>query len=121
MAALLDHAVVESSASGRVTLAFPNRFHADQAAEGARLEQLATAAAKAFGGNYEVAIGGLDERARTDSLAAQRRRQAESQRQDETDALQSDPIVQRVIAAVDGRLTATVSEQELSAAGLDDK
>jgi len=120
IASLLDHAVVQASGPGRVTLAFPNRFHADQAAEPARLERLAAAAARAFGGSYEVVIGGLEERARTDSLSARRDREREQLRADEVEALKDDATVKRVIAAFGGTMTATISEQELAAAGLDD-
>ena len=120
IASLLDHAVVQASGPGRVTLAFPNRFHADQAAEPARLQRLSEAATRAFGGNYEVVIGGLDERARTDSLSARRERQREEIRATEVAALNDDPTVKRVLAFFGGTMTATISEQELTAAGLDD-
>ena len=120
IASLLDHAVVQASSPGRVTLAFPNRFHADQAAVPSRVERLATAAARAFGGNYEVTIGGLEERARTDSLSARRERAREQMLADDVATLQEDPTVKRVVEAFSGKMTAIISEQELTVTGLGD-
>lgn len=117
IASLLNHAVVHSSGPGRVELAFANAFHARQAAEPEHLEPLCEAAGRAFGGAYVVEIGGVADRARTDSVAARRERAQQAERDHEIASLVEDPLVRRVMAAFGGTLTHTISEQELTMAG----
>ena len=112
-AVLLAQAVVQQSGPGRVELGFRNQFYANKAKVPENHAQLVEAAQRAFGGSYEVIIGGVDDRARTDSLTAHRKVETKRVQAREVAALRDDESVQRVISAFDGRISYAVAEIEL--------
>ncbi len=120
VASLLDHAVINGSGPGRVEIAFFNEFFSKQAQQDGNLVWFARAATRAFGGNYQVEVGDCDDRARTQSLAAQRQQAMQGEVKQEILSLKDDPSVQTLIEMVGGTLTETVSETELAATGLSD-
>ena len=117
VASLLDHAVVNSSGPGRVEISFHNEFFSKQAQQDGNLVWLARAATRAFGGNYQVAVGTCNERARAESLAAQRQQTMQGEAKQQISSLKNDPSVQTLIEIVGGTLKETVSETELAATG----
>jgi DNA polymerase-3 subunit gamma/tau len=120
VASLLDHAVINGSGPGRVEIAFFNEFFSKQAQQDGNLVWFARAATRAFGGNYQVEVGDCDDRARTQSLAAQRQQAMQGEVNQEISSLKDDSSVQTLIEMVGGTLTETVSETELAATGLSD-
>ena len=115
-ASLLANAVVQSSGPGRVALGFRNNFYAGKAGNPAVLEILRRGAEKAFGGAYTLTIAGVDDRARTDSMAAMRQAETKRAKDAEVAALQQDEAVSAVMRVFRGELVHAVSEQELSSA-----
>ncbi len=112
-AALVAQAVVASSGPGRVALAFRNRFYADKARDGGTLRVLRESAETAFSGSYVVEIAGIDDRARTDSLAGRRAAESEQVRRRELEALRTDEHVRRVVDVFSGRIAHAVSETDI--------
>lgn len=108
LASHLEHAVLGPGAPGRIVLLFANDFHASQAAR--VLEALGQAARVAFGGQYAVTVGGVDARARSDSLAARARSDQAAHRAAAERAIVEHPTVKAVLAVFGGEVVAVRPE-----------
>ena len=114
---MLAHAVVQHSGPGRVELGFRNQFYVNKATVPKILALLTSAAEKAFGGSYEISVGGVDDRARSDSLTALRKAEIKRVQTGQVAELREDDSVKRVLSVFDGRIAYAVSDVELRGAG----
>ncbi len=114
-AAHLDHAVVAESTPGRVKLAFANEFYAEEARREGVAPKLSAACKLAFAGSYEVVIGGVDPRARTESMAARARTARLADRDAQLQALVRTPQVQAVLEVFRGQIALCQTEAEIAA------
>lgn len=103
-ASLLDNAVVHGCSGRHVRLAFANEFWAGTAKQGDALRYLQEGAGQAFGGQWTVEIAGVDARARSESLAAQRMRAKTDQRTSLEADLRHDRRVLALVEAVGGQI-----------------
>ncbi len=114
-AAHLDHAVVAESTPGRVKLSFANEFYAEEARREGVAGKLAAGCRLAFGGSYEVVVGGVDPRARIESIAARARALRLADRDAQLQALVRTPQVQAVLETFRGQIALCQTEAEIAA------
>ncbi len=117
VASHLDQAVVMRSAPGSLTLGFSNLFFAEQASKPQVLAALTAGCREAFGQPIAVEVGGVDPRARSDSMAARDRSAREQDQATQVAGLTSHPAVAAVLAALDGRIANVQTETELATLG----
>jgi hypothetical protein len=112
LATVVDNGVVDACQGTRLTLAFGGPTMTDEARQPETLALLGEAAGQTFGGTWTVAVGPVNPRALTDSPAARRRLAREKARQDKTANLREHPVVQALVAALDGSVIEVVTPDD---------